>query len=73
MAAAFPIVEFGKMFAERWAEIVGALRVNGESIPSNDAQVAATALGLGFGVLVGPEDEAHFRRVPGLGVYVLSL
>jgi predicted nucleic acid-binding protein len=72
VAAAFPIVEFGKMFAERWAEIVGALRVNGESIPSNDAQVAATALALGFGVLVGPEDEAHFRRVPGLRVHVLS-
>ena len=56
----------------RWAEIVGALRVSGTPIPSNDAQVAATALGLGFGVLVGPADEAHFRRVPGLRVHVLS-
>jgi len=27
---------------------------------------------LGFGVLVGPADEAHFRRVPGLRVHVLS-
>ena len=72
IAAAFPIVEFGRLFAERWAEIVGALRVGGTPIPANDAQVAATALGLGFGVLVGPADEAHFRRVPGLRVHVLS-
>ena len=73
VAAAFPIVEFGRVFAERWAEIVGAFRVSGTPISSNDAQVAATALGLGFGVLVGPADEAHFRRVPGLIVHVLSL
>ena len=72
VAAAFPIVEFGRMFAERSADIVGALRVSGTLIPSNDAQVAATALGLGFGVLVGPADEAHFRQVPGLSVHVLS-
>ena len=72
VAAVFPIVEFGKMFAERWAEIVGALQASGAPIPSNDAQVAATALGLGFGVLVGPADEAHFRRIQGLSVHVLS-
>ena len=72
LATAFPVVEFGRPFAERWAEVVGLLRSRGESIPSNDAQVAATALGLGFGVLVGPADEAHFRRVPGLVVKVLS-
>jgi len=72
VAAIFPIVEFGRVFAERWAEIVAALRISGSPIPSNDAQVAATALGLGFGVLVGPAGEAHFRRVPGLSVHVLS-
>ena len=71
LAAVFPVVEFGRPFAERWAEIVSGLRARGESIPSNDAQVAATALGLGFGVLVGPADEAHFQRVPGLAVSVL--
>lgn len=72
VAAVFPVVEFGRVFAERWADIVGALRSSGTPIPSNDAQVAATALGLGFGVLVGPAGEAHFRRVPGLTVHVLS-
>jgi predicted nucleic acid-binding protein len=35
-------------------------------IPSNDLAVAATALHLDFGVLVGPKDERHFRRVPQL-------
>jgi hypothetical protein len=33
--------------------------------------VSATALELGFGVLVGPEDEVHFRQVEGLKVSVL--
>jgi predicted nucleic acid-binding protein len=39
-------------------------------IPANDLAVAATALHLEYGVLVGPEDEAHFRRVDGLRVVV---
>jgi hypothetical protein len=34
---------------------------------------AATALHLGFGVVVGPLDEAHFRSVPGLRVERLTL
>jgi hypothetical protein len=33
--------------------------------------VAASAVYLGFGVLVGPADEQHFRRVPGLRVVAL--
>ncbi len=72
VAATFALVEFGRRTAERWAEVVGALRTSGHPIPSNDAQVAATALELGFGVLVGPSGEAHFRRVRGLTVRVLS-
>jgi predicted nucleic acid-binding protein len=44
----------------------------GRLIPSNDLAVAATALDLGFGVLVGPTDEAHFRAVPGLRVVALK-
>jgi len=72
VVAACPVVEFGRALAERWAQLVGELRRAGEPIPSNDAQVAATALELGFAVLVGPGDEQHFRRVPGLAVRVLS-
>jgi predicted nucleic acid-binding protein len=41
-------------------------------IPANDLVVAATALELEYGVLVGPTDEAHFRRVPSLRVVVLG-
>jgi len=34
--------------------------------------VAATARALGFGVLVGPSDGAHFRRAWDLPVRVLA-
>jgi hypothetical protein len=34
--------------------------------------VAATALQMGFGVLAGPMDEAHYRRVTGLRVEVMA-
>jgi hypothetical protein len=37
-----------------------------------ERSVAATARSLGHGVLVGPQDEAHFRAVPGLEVSVLG-
>ena len=42
-------------------------------IPGNDLMVAATALQLGFGVLVGPQDERHFRAVPKLEVRAISI
>jgi len=67
-----PLVEFGREVADRWAELFAQLSRRGELIPANDLAVAATALHLGFGVLVGDRDEAHFRRVPGLRVQALS-
>jgi tRNA(fMet)-specific endonuclease VapC len=73
LAAAIPIVDFDRRLAERWAEVRGELARRGDLIPANDLQVAATAVGLGFGVLVGSRDEAHFRRVPGLRVETLAL
>jgi predicted nucleic acid-binding protein len=72
LASAIPIVEFGATVAERWADLYGRLSRAGRLIPSNDLAVAATALDLGFGVLVGPTDEAHFRAVPGLRVVALK-
>lgn len=72
LVARVPIVDFGAGAARQWAGVFTALRSSGRPIPSNDLAVAATALHLGFGVLVGPGDEAHFRRVPGLRVEVLS-
>jgi predicted nucleic acid-binding protein len=65
------IVDFDAAIAERWAELFAVLSKAGHMIPSNDLAVAATARHLGFGVLVGPTDEKHFRAVPGLRVAVL--
>ena len=72
LAARVPLVEFGRIVAERWAELFASLTRSGGLIPANDLAVAATALELEFAVLVGPGDERHFRRVPGLGVRVLG-
>ena len=65
------IVEFNRAIAERWSEIFAQLSQDGKVIPSNDIAVAATALDLGFGVLVGRADEKHFRRVAGLRCVIL--
>jgi len=61
-----PVVEFSREIAERWAELFASMSREGRMIPANDLAVAATALHLEFGVLVGPRNEAHYRRVPGL-------
>jgi predicted nucleic acid-binding protein len=66
-------VDFGRAFAETWSELYAALSRHGGLIPANDLQVAATAVRLDFDVLVGGDDEQHFRRVPGLGVRVLGV
>jgi len=67
-----PIVAFGPAIAEEWARLFATLSRRGELIPANDLAVAATARHLGFSVLVGPSDEAHFRRVPDLDVRALN-
>lgn len=72
LVARVPLVELGRVAAEQWAEIFASLSRKGRLIPANDLTVAATALDLGFAVLVGPNDEAHFRRVPGLTVQPLA-
>ena len=71
LVARVPIIEFGREVAERWADLFAALSQRGQLIPANDLAVAATALHLGFGVLVGTGDEAHFRQVPSLQVQLL--
>ena len=65
------IEEFTDVVAEHYADIFSELSRKGTLIPQNDIAVAATARRLQFGVLVGPQDEAHFRRVSGLEVCVL--
>lgn len=66
-----PVVDFSVTAAERWADLRVELIHAGTPIPSNDLCVAATALVLGWGVLVGHRGEAHFRHVPGLDVHTL--
>lgn len=58
--------------AEHHADIFAELTQSGTMIPQNDIAVAATARCLGCGVLVGPKDEAHFRRIAGLEIRVLT-
>ena len=72
LIARAPVIEFGSDAAEHWAHSFANLRRAGALIPSNDLVVAATALNIGLGVLVGPSDEVHFRSVQGLRVEVLS-
>jgi predicted nucleic acid-binding protein len=71
LIAQVPIVDFGAEIAERWAELFATLSRSGSLIPANDLAVAATAVHLGFDVLAGPQDEAHFRCIPGLRVLTL--
>ena len=59
--------------AEHHADIFAELTQSGTMIPQNDIAVAATARCLGCGVLVGPKDEAHFRRIAGLEVRILTV
>lgn len=66
------VVDFDAAIAEQWAELFALLSQRGRPIPSNDLAVAATARHLGFGVLVGPRDERHFREVPDLPVFRIA-
>ena len=66
LVARFSVVDFTRETAARWADLFATLSRAGTMIPSNDLAVAATALQLSFTVLVGPKDERHYRRVPGL-------
>lgn len=65
------IEDFTPIVAEHYADIFSELTKQGRMIPQNDIAVAATARAMGFGVLVGPSDEAHFRNVSQLEVIVL--
>jgi len=68
LVAVTGIVEFDEAIARQWADLFGLLSRRGRMIPSNDLAVAATARHLGYGVLVGPPHERHFREVPNLTV-----
>ncbi len=67
------LIEFGREIAEGWSQLFAALSRRGQLIPANDITVAATALHLDFDLVVGHEDEAHFRRIPDLRVELLTV
>lgn len=71
LGASTNVVPFTADTAEHYATIFAELSANGRLIPVNDMAVSATARELDFGVLVGPDDEAHFRQVKGLKVSVV--
>jgi predicted nucleic acid-binding protein len=73
LRARVPVIELGATTAERWADLFCSLRDAGRLVPANDLAVAATALALGWPVLVGEHDEQHFRQAPGLDVRVLAI
>ena len=73
LSAHVPVVDFDVAIAAQWARLFGVLSKSGRLIPSNDLAVAATAERLGFGLLVGPSDEKHFRNIEGLRIEVLTL
>ena len=66
------IEPFTAATAEHYADIYAELSAQGALIPQNDMAVAATARELQFGILVGPNDEAHFRRVRGVPIEVIG-
>ncbi len=70
--SATDVEPFSPQIAEHYADIFAELHRQGNLIPQNDMAVAATARAFKSDVLVGPHDEAHFRRVSGISVTVVS-
>ena len=66
------IAPFTPEIAEYYADIYAELSLNGALIPQNDIAVAATCRMHHGTLLVGPKDEAHFRRVRGLDIKTIS-
>jgi predicted nucleic acid-binding protein len=67
-----PIVEFDRSIGDISSRVFAQLWRAGTRVPANDLAVAATALHLDYGVLVGPDDEKHLRLVPDLRVVVFD-
>ena len=66
------IIEFDADIAEIWARLFATMNRAGRALPANDLAVAATAIHLGYAVLVGPSDGEHFRAIEGLTVETLG-
>lgn len=62
--APIAVLPFGRSEAERWAEIDGALRLQGNRIETEDAIIAATAIANDLVLVTG--NARHFGRIEGL-------
>ena len=71
LLAGTQVLSFDERVAGTYARIYAALTNAGTPIRSNDLAIAASVVHFGHELLVGPQDEAHFRKVPGLRVRVL--
>lgn len=67
------VLPFTEEIAPTFARLFAQQRRIGRPIPAIDLTIAATALHHGHDLLVGRSDEAHFRSVRGLRLYVLSV
>jgi tRNA(fMet)-specific endonuclease VapC len=65
------VLPFDERVAPTYARLYAVLRRAGTPIPSNDLAIGSLAVHFGHELLVGPQDEAHFRRIPDLTVRVL--
>lgn len=63
---ALPILDITLEVARIHAELIAALRQQGQTLGANDALIAATALASGYALLT--TDSGDFSRVPGLEV-----
>jgi len=63
---------FSPEIAEHYADIFAELSARGQNIPQNDLVVAATARALATNLLIGSEDESHFRRVRDLELVLIE-
>ncbi len=66
------LLPFDERVAPTYAKIYVSLRRAGTPVPANDLAIGALALHFGHELLVGPDDEGHFRRIQGLTVRVLG-
>lgn len=65
-----PVVAFDLEIARSHAQLTADLAAKGQSIGSNDIQIAATALVRGYVLLT--HNVRHFERVPGLRITIAN-
>jgi predicted nucleic acid-binding protein len=67
-----PVVEFDRAIAARWAETVRKAQPGRPNDFCQRPRGRGDRFAPGLGVLVGPKDETHYRRIPELRCVRLS-